>query len=192
MQYKALVFDFFGVVCSEISTFWFEEHFAQKGKELRYQYLRPADRGDISQEELFKALATMAGVRAEEIEKDWEAHIRFNTELIDFIRTLKTRYRIGLLSNATSPFFHTVMALSGTIDLFDQVVVSSEVGHTKPEPEIYKIILAKMELSPSEALMIDDGPVNVEAVVQVGMGGYLFTSVAELKEKLGELRELPR
>lgn len=184
MRYKAIVFDFFGVICSEISPFWFEEHFAEKGKELRQQYLRPADRGDISQEELFKQLSVLAGVSAEEIEKDWEAHIRFNTELIQFIKELRAQYKIGLLSNATSPFFHTVMALSGTAGLFDQVIVSSEIGHAKPEPEIYETMLSNMELAPSEALMIDDSQINLDGAKRVGMPGYLYISVQGLRDFL--------
>lgn len=186
MQYKAIVFDFFGVICSEISPFWFEEHFAERGKELRRQYLQPADRGDISQEELFKQLSVLAGVSAEEIEKDWETHVRFNNELIQLIKELRTRYKIGLLSNATSPFFHTVMALSGTIGLFDKVIVSSEIGHAKPEPEIYEAILSQMNLAPCEALMVDDSQENLDGARKVGMAGHLFTSVRELRDTLGE------
>ena len=186
MKYNALIFDFFGVVCSEISPFWFEEHFAEKGKELRHQYLRPADRGNISQKELFEELSVMAKVSPEDIEKDWLSHVRFNTELIDFIRELKSEYKIGLLSNATSPFFHTVMALSGAIDLFDQVVVSSEVGYAKPEPEIYETILARMDLAPSEALMIDDGQANIDGAKKAGMEGYLYVSVQGLREMLSK------
>jgi len=184
MRYKALIFDFFGVICSEISTFWFEEHFAEKGKELRHQYLRSADRGDISQDELFKQLSVMAGVSAEEIEKDWEAHIRFNIELIQFIKESRAQYKIGLLSNATSPFFHTVMALSGTTGLFDHVIVSSEIGHAKPEPEIYEAMLSNMLLAPSEALMIDDSQINLDGAKRVGMPGHLYTSVQELRDFL--------
>ncbi len=185
MKPKALIFDFFGVVCSEISPFWFEEHFAEKGNELRHQYLRPADCGVISQKELFDELAVMAKVSPEEIEKDWLAHVRFNTELIGLIRELKSEYKIGLLSNATSPFFHTVMALSGTVDIFDHVVVSSEVGHAKPEPEIYNEMISRMEIAPSEAMMIDDSQANVDGARNVGMEGHLYVSISELRKVLG-------
>lgn len=186
MRYKALIFDFFGVLCSEISPFWFEEHFTEKGEELRHQYLPPADRGEVSQRALFEELSRMAHVSPEEIEKDWLAHARFNAELIAFIRELKSEYTIGLLSNATSPFFHTVMALSGTIGLFDHVVVSSEVGHAKPEPEIYDIMLSQMGVHSAEAIMIDDNQENLDGALKVGLAGHLFTSVQELREVLGK------
>ena len=76
------------------------------------------------------------------------------------------------------------MALSGTIDLFGAVVVSSEVGHAKPEPEIYKIMLSRMEVNPEEALMIDDGQANIDGAKRVGMAGHLFTTVQELRDML--------
>lgn len=187
MPYKALIFDFFGVVCSEISPFWFEEHLTEKGKALAGQYDRAANVGVIPQEELVRQLSLMAGVTPADIEKDWEAHAHFNTELIAFIRELRADgHKIGLLSNATSPFFHTVMALSGTVDLFDHVVVSSEVGHAKPDPEIYKIMLERMALAPSETIMIDDSSANIAGAASVGIPGHLYTSVQELRDFLSK------
>lgn len=185
MNYTTLVFDFFGVLCTDISTFWFEQHFAEKGNDLRHQYLRPADRGEISQEALFAELAAMAGVSPEEVERDWTSHITFNTELIELIKELKGSYKIGLLSNATSPFFHTIMALSGTLGLFDQVVVSSEVGYVKPEPEIYQTILERLGATPGESLMIDDTPANIDGAMRIGMNAHRYTSVADLRDFLG-------
>lgn len=188
MKYKALVFDFFGVLCTDISTFWFKQHFAEKGNDLRHQYLRSADRGEISEETLFKELATMAGVSPEEVKHDWESHISFNTELTAFIKELKSSYKIGVLSNATSPDFHTIMALSGTLGLFDQVVVSSDIGHIKPEPEIYQAMLARLGVEPSEALMIDDAQANVDGAIGVGMAGHRYVSVADLRQFLAAVR----
>ncbi len=184
MQYEALVFDFFGVICSEISPFWFEEHFAEKGDELRSQYMPQADRGHISQESLFAELSRLARVPADQIEKDWMSHVTFNIELIALIRELKSSYKIGLLSNAIVPFFYTVLALSGTLDLYDSVIVSSEVGYAKPEPEIYQIMLERLKVKPKGALMIDDNQANLYGAATVGMPGHLYTSVQELRDFL--------
>lgn len=145
----------------------------------------PADRGTISQETLFKELADAAGVTPEEIEKDWESHIRFNTELLAYVKELKTRYKIGLVSNATSSFFHTAMALSGAASLFDAVIVSSEVKHVKPEPEIYQAALAALGVAPGDALMIDDSPVNVDGARRAGMEAHCYSSLEDLKKYLG-------
>ena len=184
MQYKVLIFDFFGVLCTEISPFWIEEYLPGKETELRQQYLTPADRGDISESKKLEELAKLAHVTPQEIEKDWLARAHFNTALIEFIRELKSEYKIGLLSNAAAPFFHRLLALSNAQDLFDYVVVSSEVGYVKPEPEIYNIILSQMNVLPADALMIDDNEGNLIGARDVGMEGHLYTSVEDLRSYL--------
>jgi len=186
MKYKALVFDFFGVICSEIAPFWFEENLPDNAKELKQQYLRPADRGEISQDKLFGELATLSGLSAEEIEEDWNKRAVFNTELLSFIKELKGEYKLGLLSNSMAPLFHTLAEKVHVADLFDQIVVSSEIGHAKPEPEAFRTILDKLEVLPEEALMIDDNQINLDGAKEVGMPGLLFTSVSELRAVLGE------
>lgn len=184
MKYKALVFDFFGVVCSEISPFWFKEYLPEDSKELKHQYLHPADRGDVSQEELFNELSELSGQPALKIERDWESRACFNTEVIDLIKDLRGEYKIGLLSNSMAPLFHTLAEQIHVSTLFDEIAVSSEIGHAKPELEAYEFILNKLGILPEEAIMIDDTQVNIDAAVKVGMAGHLFTSVQELKTSL--------
>ncbi len=179
--YKAVIFDFLGVVCSEISPFWFQEYFAEKGKELRNQYMPATDRGELSQQQLFQELAALANVSPEEIEKDWIAHAHFNTELIALIKELRNEHKIGMISNAMSPFFHTLMALSGTVGLFDAVIVSSEVGHTKPSRKIYEVALAELGVEPHESIFIDDNRDNVKGAEKAGMAGHRYTSVEEVR-----------
>ena len=185
MQHKVLIFDFFGVVCSEIAPFWFEEHLPENAKELKHQYLRPADRGEVSQEELFNQLSNLSAVPAEEIEQDWNERAIFNTDLLSFIKELKGEYRLGLLSNSMAPLFHTLAEEAHVADLFEQIAVSSEIGHAKPEPEAFQAILEKLNVLPEEALMIDDNQVNLDGAKAIGMPGYLFTSVSGLRAALG-------
>src|SRR3989344_1375020 len=160
MSYEALVFDFFGVICTDVAPLWFAERFPESEREaLKEQYVHPADIGVESQEELV-------------------------TELLAFIKELRKSRKIGLLSNAPSPFFRSLLERGGVADLFDAIVVSSEVGHAKPEPEIFHVILERLGVAPEKALMIDDNAANVDGAIAVGMGGYLFTSVQALKDEL--------
>lgn len=187
MKYKALVFDFFGVVCSEVAPFWFAENQQVNAKELKEQYLRPADRGEILQEQLFQQLSTLSGIPADEIERDWVNRAIFNIELIEFIKELRGRYKLGLLTNSMGPFFHTLADKASIADLFEEVVISSEIGYAKPEPETYREILSRLGALPEEALMIDDNQVNVSGAENIGMPGFIFTSTPELRAVLSKL-----
>jgi putative hydrolase of the HAD superfamily len=54
-------------------------------------------------------------------------------------------------------------------DVFDAVVISSEVGMRKPERRIFVHALAKLGLAPRQCVFIDDVEANVAAARELGM-----------------------
>ena len=58
-----------------------------------------------------------------------------DTELVDFVRTLKPRFKTGIISNAWSEL-SAVLAGWGIADAFDVVVGSGDEGIMKPHPRI--------------------------------------------------------
>ena len=67
---------------------------------------------------------------------------------------------------------------------------SSEVGLRKPDPRIYHLTLERLGgLAPSEAVLLDDFEVNVEAARAIGMRGVAVghdtdAALAELERLL--------
>jgi HAD superfamily hydrolase (TIGR01509 family) len=57
--------------------------------------------------------------------------------------------------------------------LFDDVVVSAEVGMAKPEPAIFRRAVDRLGLAPAECVFVDDWDQNVEAAREVGMRGVI-------------------
>ncbi len=56
-------------------------------------------------------------------------------------------------------------------DLFDAVVISSEVGMRKPEERIFTHALSRLGLTPGQCVFIDDIEANVAAAQALGMIG---------------------
>lgn len=56
-------------------------------------------------------------------------------------------------------------------DLFDAVIISSEVRMRKPEERIYMHAVARLGLTPGECIFIDDLEANVAAAEAIGMIG---------------------
>ena len=72
------------------------------------------------------------------------------------------------------------------ISEFDGRVMSSVLGITKPNPEIYRHLLTVYRLDPAECIFIDDRLPNVEGARAVGMAGYHFDgNAARLAAYLG-------
>lgn len=71
--------------------------------------------------------------------------------------------------------------------LFDVVVISSEVGLRKPQPEIYTLALARLGVAAPDAVLVDDGAPNLEAAERLGLTGVLHTDPAMTIEALAGL-----
>jgi epoxide hydrolase-like predicted phosphatase len=105
-------------------------------------------------------------------------------DLVDYIRSLRPRYRTGLLSNAWDDLRSMLTHKWQIIDAFNQVIISAEVGVTKPDPRIYRIALGRLEVQPYEAVFIDDFAENLEGAQAVGLHTIHFMDPAQARADL--------
>ncbi|MDT4860960.1 Phosphoglycolate phosphatase [compost metagenome] len=71
-------------------------------------------------------------------------------------------------------------------ELFDAVVLSSDIGMTKPNPDIFTFTAIKLGVLPEECVMIDDLLVNIEGARQAGMKGVVYSTVEQAKRAIDE------
>lgn len=68
-------------------------------------------------------------------------------------------WRMAILSNWDLSL-HRVVELLGLAPYFEVVVASLEEGVEKPDPEIFRLTLARMGVRPAEAIHIGDDPID--------------------------------
>jgi putative hydrolase of the HAD superfamily len=94
--------------------------------------------------------------------------------------------RTGLISNSWSTDHYDRELLA---ELFDDTVISGEVGVHKPEPEIYLLACERLSVKPSACVFVDDLRENCDAAEAVGMMAILHRdperTVAEIERLLG-------
>lgn len=73
---------------------------------------------------------------------------------------------------------------------FDGMVVSGEIGLTKPDPRIFAHLFATYAVEPGECLFIDDLPANVAAAERAGMHAVRYTGADTLERVLQHYRFL--
>jgi len=81
-----------------------------------------------------------------------EQFLRRNALLIN---RLRHRYRLGLVSN----FYGNLAVLcreAGVSEFLDVILDSTEVGVSKPDPEIFRMALRKLELPPEQVAFVGD------------------------------------
>src|SRR5208337_5217772 len=72
MPYKTVVFDFFGVISSEIAPFWLSERFAaDAARRIKSGLIGDADRGLITRVKMFEKLAALSGSSPARVEAEW-------------------------------------------------------------------------------------------------------------------------
>jgi len=188
MDKKGILFDFFGVICSEVAEPWFEKNGSGMTYEaFRTNYIYPYDSGDISDEATWKTLATISGQTEATVKADWIALATVNTPVVDFIKQLNMTYQLALITNAGADFFWSILDANHIRDLFPVVVVSSEERIVKPDSRIYEIALQRMGLPAEAVLFIDDRVQNLKGAEPLGIQGLHFESLAKLKEDLAKL-----
>ena len=83
MNYKVIIFDFFGVISSEVAPFWFEKHFAkEEAISLKHEHARPADLGEITDEEYFQKMSGLVSKTPETIRNEWLELATINTDVL--------------------------------------------------------------------------------------------------------------
>lgn len=143
--------------------------------------------GQGSAEEVWSALAERFGLSPEEraqLEEDFWDGDRLDRDLLQYIRKLRPSYKTALLSNAWPDVRPLIEDVWGFADAFDEIVISAEVGLAKPDPRIYQLTLARLEVQPHEAVFVDDFPENVQGARRVGMRAVQFTSPEQVIEQL--------
>ena len=109
-------------------------------------------------------------------------------ETVDLLRELRDRdeHRLLALTNWSGETFPVALSRYDFLHWFEGIVVSGDEKTRKPFSDIYEILLDRYEVSPSQAVFIDDSLKNVEGAEAVGINGIHFQSTAQLKDTLRE------
>lgn len=187
MVIKAVIFDCFGVlVMTRLNAITNE--FPQI-KEAYAKIGQSADLGKLSHFEFIKIVASLVGMTEVEVENTYWTSNKINNEMIDFVAELKStqKYKVGLLSNVNRDSMDEYLHLFDERKLFDDEVISSDVGLAKPNPEIFKLAAQRLNLQTNECVMIDDVMRNVESAKSVGMQAIQYVSNDQIKADLNKL-----
>lgn len=180
MTIRAVICDIGGVLIHTVDTSkhkrW-EHRFGLNEGELfniaiQAGFEREATVGEITEQELFRRIATFSNLDEAELEefKDafWSSE-QLDTELATFLKSLRPQYKTATLSNAWSDARIEVNRKFHIDELVDAQFFSAEEGVAKPNPQFYRIALDYLKAQPDEAVFLDDVRQNVDVARQIGM-----------------------
>ena len=180
MTIQAVVFDIGGVL--EITpdlgvTGMWESRLGLGPGELdkrMYDVWRGGSIGTVSERDVHQAVSEILGLDerqlAEFMADIWREYLgTANTELIEYARRLRPRYRTGILSNSFVGAREREQAAYGFEDLVDEIIYSHECGMSKPDPGIYALACERLRVEAGA----DGVPRRLRAVCRRSTpGGY--------------------
>ncbi len=200
MSIEAIIFDMGDVLIQHDDV---REHAAVQAlcadpvrARARIPQLIPFDRvhrGECTFNDLFRLLVEEVGLTA-----DYTAFVAAMTSgfgppspgIAHVVDSLAERFRLALLSNTNA--VHWSYAKSHYAALLDKVrphFVSFELGMMKPQPEIFRHVVAALGVEPKECLLIDDNEANVQGARRAGLDEIRFRSSEQLIAEL-EARDI--
>ncbi len=177
-MYSAVIFDFFGVFCPDISMDWFTQTVPNYDSKLEkfHSICSESDHGTLTKAAFYEKLSELTDIPVTKIRDGIEGNVANNEPLVAWARELKSRgVKTACLSNGTDEFTRELIVKHGLIDLFDAVVLSAEIGVAKPHKGIYEHTLSQLSVGADEAIFIDDRQKNVDGANACGIRGVLFT-----------------
>ena len=186
---KAIIFDCFGVLYLDASRHFYEHHVPGYEKLLPelLQLNKASDYGLISDGELVDGVVDLTGVDRSFVAKHIRGEHRRNDTLINYAESLRDRYLLGMCSNIAPGAMESFFSQKERKELFDAVVLSGEVGIVKPSPVIFELMAEKLDVSPSECVMIDDIEDNCSGADAAGMVAIHYQNNTQLIRELEKL-----
>ena len=198
MQYEAVIFDIGGVLVRTLD--WSIRHQWEERLNLPADALsalvfdtepaRLASLGQGSDEQIWHQVAEQCGCTSEVLgclHEDFWSCDTLNVELATFIRSLRPRYKTGILSNAWPELRDMNQQRFGLGDIVDYTAYSFQIGILKPAPQSFNYILERLDVDAPHAIFVDDFEKNVRGAREVGMTAVRFVDTAQT---IGEIQTL--
>lgn len=122
-----------------------------------------------------------------EFQRDFFAGDKLDRTLMAYIRRLRSRCQLAIISNAKDDLHLTMKEIDPDGTLFPLVVGSAYERVMKPNAAIFQRTLERLQRQPQETVFVDDFIHNVEGARNVGMNAIHFQAGIDLPGALAQL-----
>jgi HAD superfamily hydrolase (TIGR01509 family) len=183
---RGIIFDCFGVLYHGSIGHLYELAPKKHHAELADLSLS-SDYGYISHDDYLKQVSDLIDVSPADLQKIMNMdHIR-NVAMVDYVRKVRSKYKVALLSNVGRGVIDRLFSPAELNELFDTVVLSSEVGMVKPDVKIFSFTSDKLGVPAENCLMVDDLQDNIDGAEVAGMQGVVFSTTGEFLSEIGAM-----
>jgi putative hydrolase of the HAD superfamily len=111
---------------------------------------------------------------------DIDSWSRVDDRMVTYVRNLRERARVALLSNIPADHADAFLAAQPWLHDLDHLAFSGKIGAAKPDPAAFQHCVVALRAAPADVLFVDDREENVLAAEAVGMRGHVFNGRDDL------------
>ncbi len=149
---------------------------------------------ELKFEEVYAGVLSKLGVppREEFLDHVYQLYsVNFYSEIVPgaerVLRILHPKYKLAVISNATSNLCRRILRENSLEKLFQVVVISRDLGIRKPDPRIFHYTLERLRVKPDEAVHVGDSiEQDIIGAKRAGLKAVWIKDEKE-EETLGEL-----
>lgn len=132
-----------------------------------------ASKGLIPSSELWERLGF--GGDYPNIEKEYlDIQLTIDSEFLELTSEFKEFYYLALLSNDVKEWSSYLRQKFGLNEIFNEVVISGDVGLRKPDKKIFKLLLDRIKVPAESCIFVDDNLKNINAAGELGINSIRF------------------
>ncbi|MFH1189568.1 MAG: HAD family phosphatase [Candidatus Omnitrophota bacterium] len=145
---------------------------------------RPFERGAITPLEFYKRISEHLGLSLPfgAFTDIWNDIFAADDGMCALARELKKRYKLILLSNINELHFEFIRKKFSIVGIFDELVLSYQVGAIKPERKIYDEVIRAAGGKREGIFYIDDREDLVKAAIDIGIDSTKFEDIGKLRD----------
>ncbi|CAN5640582.1 hypothetical protein BH23PAT2_BH23PAT2_03680 [soil metagenome] len=180
---RAIVFDCFGVLAIGTWSAFLDTLSPDIDRKALHDLNRAHDAGILTHSQFDDQIVALTGAHPRRIESVGLTDVHKNVRLLNYIRhELRPQYKTGILSNISSDWITDTLLTPDEQTLFDIIIFSYQVGHAKPDPEIFQLTAERLEMSPQDILFVDDIPAYVSAAQDCGIQAVVYSDFHSLHQ----------
>lgn len=112
-----------------------------------------------------------------------------NAELLNFLKSIKKRFILGIISNHPKEWFECCAKKFAWNEIFSIYAISGNIHIRKPDSRIFEYVLNQTKLNPNECMYIDNRFDMLEGATKLGFFTMLYINNKQIIDKISILSD---
>lgn len=179
MAVKAIIFDFDGVVIDSEPLYQQAEQrlLAEYGIQVPAEHWRFFK--GTTEETFYHLLCERYGLQADFltfrdrgrallVQAFLTGNLDYMPGFLDFYQGYHSRFKMGLVTATPYEFMHWIFTHTHVKNLFSELITGNDVTQPKPAPQPYLLMCDRLQVHPTEAIIIEDSLCGLQAALSAG------------------------